>query len=75
GVSSVVGLGVQPVYTRGHGWVDGAIAWQVHERATVALEGSNLTRTLRRADLGTPTRPQSAWVNDRQLGVSLSVQL
>ncbi|MGD9836193.1 MAG: TonB-dependent receptor, partial [Piscinibacter sp.] len=42
GVSSVVGLGVQPVYTRGHGWVDGAIAWQVHERATVALEGSNL---------------------------------
>lgn len=75
GVSSVVGLGVQPVYTRGHGWVDGAIAWKVHERVTVALEGSNLTRTLRRADLGTPTRPQSAWVNDRQLGVSLSVRL
>jgi hypothetical protein len=55
--------------------VDGAIAWKVHERATLALEGSNLTRTLRRADLGTPTRPQSAWVNDRQLGVSLSLRL
>jgi len=75
GVSSVVGLGAQPVYTRGHGWVDGAIAWKMRERVTLALEGSNLTRTLRRADLGTPTRPQGAWVNDRQLGVSLSVQL
>lgn len=75
GVSSVVGLGVQPVYTRAHGWVDGAIAWKVRKGVTVALEGSNLTRTLRRADLGTPMRPQGAWVNDRQLGVSLSVQL
>lgn len=75
GVSSVVGLGAQPVYTRAHGWVDGTIAWKASERVTLALEGSNLTRTLRRADLGTPTRPQGAWANDRQLGVSLSLQL
>lgn len=75
GVSSIVGLGAQPVYTRAHGWVDGAIAWKLRERVTLTLEGSNLTRTLRRADLGTPTRPQGAWVNDRQLGVSLSLQL
>lgn len=75
GLNSVVGLGAVPVYVRAHGWWDGALAWTWRERATVALEVGNLTRTLRRADLGTPTRPQSAWVNDRQLGVSLSLQL
>jgi len=40
----------------------------------LTLEGSNLTRTLRSAYNGLQTRPQSAWMNDRQVALRLSVQ-
>ena len=75
GVTSVVGLGALPVTTRGAGWWDGAVRWRVDPRLTLSLEASNLTRTLRSAYNGVPTRPQSAWVNDRQLALSLGMVL
>ncbi len=75
GATSVVGLGVLPSYTEGYGWLDASAAWQMSERLRVAIEGSNLLRTRRDAYFGVQTRPQASWLNDRQLGVRLVVQL
>ncbi|WP_395702994.1 TonB-dependent receptor [Aquabacterium sp.] len=75
GATSVVGLGVLPSYTDGYGWLDASAAWQVNPRLRLALEGSNLLRTRRDAYFGVQTRPQSSWLNDRQLGARLVMQL
>ncbi|HSV71579.1 MAG TPA: TonB-dependent receptor [Methylibium sp.] len=75
GVNSVVGLGAQPVYTRANGWLDGAIGWRIDDRITLTLEASNLLRTMRTSFTGVPTRPQSAWANDRQWALGVSVAL
>lgn len=75
GVVPVVDLGgAQQVWTRAHGWLDASLRWRVAPQVTWALDGVNLTRTLRRTDLGSSARPRDAWVNDRQLATSLSVQ-
>ena len=42
---------------------------------TWTLDGGNLLGTLRRSNFGVETRPESAWVNERQIGTSLSVQI
>lgn len=75
GVTTVVGVGALPVYTRSYGWLDASVAWRIDERFTVSLEGGNLSRTLRTAYVGAATRPQSAWVNDRQVALALSAAL
>lgn len=75
GVTSVVGLGALPIHTRAHGWLDGAVSWRVGARMRLSVEAGNLLGTLRRADYGTGTRPQGAWVNDRQWAIGLSVTL
>ena len=36
----------------------------------MSIEGGNLLRTVRRANYGSGTRPQSLWTNDRQLSVT-----
>ena len=41
----------------------------------IELQSPNLLGTRRRSYFGVETRPESAWVNDRQIGTSLSVQL
>ncbi|MBX3605529.1 MAG: TonB-dependent receptor [Piscinibacter sp.] len=75
GVVPVVDLGgAQQVWTRAHGWLDASIRWRVSPRLTWALDGVNLSRTLRRSDLGSVAHPRDAWVNDRQLATSLSLQ-
>ena len=72
---SVVGLpGQQTVYTRGYGWLDASLHWQVDERVSLALAGTNLLRTRRGAYYGADTRPQSHWLNDRQLAASAAVR-
>jgi len=75
GVSSVVGLGALPVYTRAYGWLDAAFTWRLDDRMTLSMEGGNLLRSLRTSFTGVPTRPQGAWVNDRQWALSLSVSM
>lgn len=74
GVLPTVSRGLQQVWTRDYGWLDASLRWAVTPRITWALEGINLTRTLRRADLGSAAQPRDAWVNDRQLATSLSVR-
>lgn len=75
GTVSVVGLGALQTTTRAYGWLDASLRWRVTEALTWSLDGGNLLGTLRRSYFGVQTRPQNAWVNDRQVGTSLSLRL
>ncbi|MEO8058185.1 MAG: TonB-dependent receptor [Burkholderiales bacterium] len=72
---SVVGLGAFQAYTSAYGWLDASLRWRVNDRVTCSLDGGNLLGTLRRSYFGVATRPESATVNDRQIGISLSVKI
>lgn len=74
GTTSIVGLGVLPVITRAYGWVDASLRYRVDPRISLAIEGGNLLRTLRTARLESATRPQQAWLNDRQFAVTATLQ-
>lgn len=74
GVTSTVSLGPLEAWTHSYGWLDASLRWRVNSRVTLALDGLNLTRTLRRSDFGAASRPQNAFVNDRQLAASVGVQ-
>jgi iron complex outermembrane receptor protein len=74
GTTSVVGLGVLPVTTRAYGWLDASLRYRVDPRISLAVEGGNLLRTLRTATLESATRPQQAWLNDRQFAVTATLQ-
>jgi hypothetical protein len=47
----------------------------VGDRVTLSVEGTNLLRTVRSAYYGVATRPQSAWINDRQISLVLQIHL
>jgi hypothetical protein len=51
-----------------------AIAYRIEPSVTLAIEGGTLTGTMRRSYYGVETRPQDAFVNDRQRAVRLSVR-
>ncbi|MEP7299822.1 MAG: TonB-dependent receptor, partial [Burkholderiales bacterium] len=72
---SVVGLGAFQAYTSAYGWLDASLRWRVTDRVTCSLDGGNLLGTLRRSYFDVGTRPESATVNDRQIGISLSVKI
>jgi len=74
GATTFVGIGAVPAYTHCYGWLDASIAYHVDPRVTLTFEGGNLTGTLRRSYYGVQTRPQDAFVNDRQLAVRVSVR-
>jgi TonB-dependent receptor len=74
GTVSIVGLGALQATTHAYGWLDASLRWRLSERLTCSLDAGNLLGTLRRSYFGVETRPQSAWVNDRQIGVSLSAR-
>jgi TonB-dependent receptor len=75
GSTSVVGLGAFQSYTAAYGWLDASLRWRITDRVTWSIDGGNLLGTLRRSYFGVETRPANAWVNDRQIGTSLSVQI
>lgn len=74
GVVPTVSLGPVEAWTRAYGWLDASLRWRMSPRVTWAIDGVNLTRTLRRSDFGAASRPQNAFANDRQLAASVSVQ-
>lgn len=74
-VVNVVNVGALPVYMRAYGWVDAAVRYRVTEQATITLDALNLTRTLRRSNFGVDSRPQSAWLDDAQAALSLTVRV
>jgi TonB-dependent receptor len=73
--TNVVGVGSLPVYLRGYGWLDASVTYRLSDHVSLALEGTNLLRTVRTAYYGVPTRPQGAWINDRQVGLVAMVRL
>jgi len=73
--TSVVGLGAFQAYTQAYGWLDASLRWKASDRVTWSIEGGNLLKTLRRSYYGVETRPAGAWVNDRQIGASVSMQI
>jgi len=73
-VANIVGVGALPIYTEAHGWLDASAGYRLSDRLTLALEGSNLLGTVRRAYYGTPRRHQSSWVNDTWLGVTAALR-
>lgn len=73
GTRAIAGVGTLPVWTDGYGWLDASLRWRVNPQLTLALDGGNLTRTVRRSYFGSPTRPDAALLNDRQYSVSASI--
>lgn len=74
GVTNVVGVGALPAYTKGYGWLDASLGYRINDHVTIALEGTNLLRTVRTTYYGMETRPQNAWLNDRQLSMAVTIR-
>lgn len=74
GFFNAADTGPTPITTRAYGWLDASLRWRVNPTLTLALEGNNLLNTRRSAYYGVPTRPQSAWINDVQIGVGASLR-
>jgi TonB-dependent receptor len=73
--TNVVGVGSLPIVMRAYGWLDASLTYRLGERVSLSLEGTNLLRTVRSTYFGVPTRPQSAWLNDCQVGIVAMVHL
>ena len=74
GVANIVGVGALPIYTRGYGWLDASIGYRINDHFSFTIEGMNLLSTLRSSYYGVETRPQSVWVNDTQVGATMTVR-
>jgi TonB-dependent receptor len=74
GINNYVGVGALPIYTRGYGWLDASLGYRIDEHVTFSVEGLNLLNTLRSSYYGVETRPQSVWVNDTQVGATVTVR-
>ena len=74
GVTNVVEVGALPIYTAAYGWLDASLAYKYSKQITFALEGTNLLRTVRTSYYGVETQPQSAWMNDREISVGMTVR-
>jgi TonB-dependent receptor len=73
-VTNIVGIGALPIYTSAYGWLDASVSYKYTKQITFALEGTNLLRTVRTSYYGVETQPQSAWMNDREVSVSVNVR-
>lgn len=74
GVTNIVGVGSLPVYTKAYGWMDASVVYRLSKTVTCAIEGQNLLGTVRTSYYGVETRPQSVWINDKQISATLMVQ-
>lgn len=74
GVTNIVGVGALPIYTRGYGWLDASVGYRINDHFSFTIEGMNLLNTLRSSYYGVETRPQSVWVNDTQVGATMTVR-
>jgi hypothetical protein len=67
-------IGALPIYTSGYGWLDASVGYRINEHFSFTIEGMNLLNTLRSSYYGVETRPQSVWVNDTQVGATMTVR-
>lgn len=70
-----MGVGALPVYAHGYARADASLRWRMTSRVSIMVEGTNLLRTMRRSYYGVPTRPDSNWLNDRQIDASIVIRL
>lgn len=68
-------MGEEPIYTRAYGWLDASLRYRLTDRVGLAIEGTNLLRTLRTSYYAVDRRPESAVLNDRQISLTLSLRL
>jgi iron complex outermembrane receptor protein len=64
-----------PIYTEAYGWLDASLRYRFTEKVSLAFEGINLLGTMRRSYYGVTTRPQSAWLDDTQLAVTVTIRI
>jgi iron complex outermembrane receptor protein len=74
GVTNIVGIGALPIYTKAYGWLDASVSYRFSDRILLAIEGTNLLRTVRSSYYGVETRPQSAWINDMQVSATVTLR-
>ena len=74
GVANISGIGMQPIYTKAYGWLDASLSYRFSKQFSVAIEGTNLLRTVRSSYYGVETRPQSSWINDTQMSVTATAR-
>jgi len=75
GTTNIVRVGTLQATTHSYGWLDASLRWRISDRLIWSVDAGNLLSTLRRSYFGVDTRPQNAWVNDRQIGTSLSLRM
>jgi len=71
-IATVAGVPT-PVYVDSYGWLDASLGYRFNDKVTVTIEGSNLLGTLRKSYYGVKTRPESVWLNDRQISAIVTV--
>jgi len=74
-----VGTGIPPqllpVYTKGYGWLDASINYDLTKRITVTLEGSNLLQHHEYTYYDVMTRPSNRSYDDRQIMAGIRFKL
>jgi iron complex outermembrane receptor protein len=74
GIANIVNVGALPIYTRAYGWLDASVRYRFTDNVSLAIEGTNLLRTMRSAYYGVETRPQGNWLNDTQLSATVTIR-
>ena len=74
GVTSIVGVGALPIYTKAYGWLDASVSYRFSEKISFVIAGTNLLGTRRSSYYGVETRPQSNWINDTQVSLAVTAR-
>ena len=64
-----------PVYTKGYGWLDASINYDITKNVTVTLEGSNLLRRKEFTYYDVETRPSNYSIDDIQIMAGVRFKL
>lgn len=67
-------LAANPIYTKGYGWLDSSLEYNVNGWLALYAQGSNLLRTHVTEFFGVPTLQQSQTIDDRQWTLGFRVK-
>jgi iron complex outermembrane receptor protein len=65
---------VFPVMTKGYGWLDASLSYDVNEHLTVTVDAQNLLRTQIQQYYQVTTRPGQFTIDDRQFMAGVRVK-
>ena len=63
-----------PVYTKGYGWLDASLSYDINKHITVTLDGQNLLRTQIQQYYQVSSRPGQFTIDDRQFMAGVRVK-